>query len=314
VACLQETFVDGLTAQRHIVLDPMFGCWSEKARRYLHAVFPQCLFSTIHDKVDVDFGGRAPDCARPQELTDLCEAVYRERAHLGIAFDGDGDRIALVDNEGVTLSPEEAVWVLLHCLADQLPGERFIYDLKFSDAVAAAAKDFGAEPLAERSGHAFLRTRMCDSGALLGAEISGHYFYRALNGGDDPLYTACLLISYLARSQRPLSELRRACPPVFITPDLRISLPLDQQPAAIAQIRQSWSQFPQRTTDGVRIDMPGGWALVRSSVTEPALTFRFEGVDWPALDDLVERFCDALPDFGDELWMRYRVAVGGNGD
>ena len=312
VACLQETFVDSLAAQRHVVLDPMHGCWAEKARRYLHAIFPQCLFSTIHDTVDSQFGGRAPDCSQPHELVELCEEVYRQRAHLGVAFDGDGDRIALVDNEGVVLGPEEATWVLLHCLAEELRGEQFVYDLKFSDRIAEAARQLGAEPLAERSGHAFLRTRMCETGALFGAEVSGHYFYRALKGGEDGLYTACLLIEYLARSERPLAELRRACPPIYMTPDLRVSVPLEQQPGAIEQVRAAWSQFPQRTLDGVRIDMPGGWALVRSSVTEPALTFRFEGLDWHALEDLVERFCDTLPEFGDELWTRYRAAIGGD--
>jgi phosphomannomutase / phosphoglucomutase len=295
------------------VLDPMHGCWAEKARRYLHAIFPQCLFSTIHDTVDAHFGGRAPDCSQPHDLLDLCEAVYRERAHLGIAFDGDGDRIALVDNEGVALTAEEATFVLLDCYGDQLRGERFIYDLKFSDRIAEAARQFGAEPLVERSGHAFLRARMCDSKAVFGAEVSGHYFHRALIGGDDGLYTACLLIAHLARSDRALSELRRACPPVYMTPDLRVSVSLDEQPRIIAQVRAAWSQFPQRLTDGVRIDTPGGWALVRSSVTEPALTFRFEGLDWHALEDLVERFCDSLADVGDELWTRYKVAMGNEG-
>ena len=79
VACLQETFVDSLTAQQHVVVDPMFGCWAGKARRYLHAIFPQCLFSTVHDAVDDRFDGRTPDCSRQEELDELCGAVYRER-------------------------------------------------------------------------------------------------------------------------------------------------------------------------------------------------------------------------------------------
>jgi phosphomannomutase / phosphoglucomutase len=310
VAHLQESFVDSLTAERRVVLDPMFGCWAMKARRYLHAIFPQCLFSTVHDAVDSRFDGRTPDCSRPHELGELCEAVYRERAHLGVAFDGDGDRVALVDNEGVALRAEEAACVLLKCLGRQLKGERFIYDLKFSDRVPEVARQHGAEPLVERSGHAFLRTRMRDTTALFGAEASGHYFYRALEGCDDGLYTACLVIAYLAKSDRTLSELRRSCPPVYITPDLRLTMPHDEQPKLIEQIRTTWKEFPQRTIDGVRIDLPGGWALVRSSVTEPALTFRFEGLDWPALDDLVERFCDAMPQFGDELWEHFRAAMG----
>lgn len=310
VAGLQETFVESLGAQLHVVIDPMHGCWAEKARRYLHAIFPQCLFSTVHDTIDAQFGGRAPDCSCPGELADLGEAVYRERAHLGVAFDGDGDRIALVDNDGVALSPEETTWAVLNCLGSQLQGEKFIHDLKFSDRIVEAARQFGAEPLAERSGHAFLRTRMGKTNALLGAEVSGHYFHRALQGAEDGLYTACLLIEHLARTQRTLSELRRLCPPVYMTPDVRIPVPPDRQSHVIDQIRQSWSEFPQQTIDGVRIDTPGGWVLVRSSVTEPVLTFRFEGLDWHALDDLLERFCDTLPEFGDELWARCRAAIG----
>ena len=84
------------------------------------------------------------------------------------------------------------------------------------------------------------------------------------------------------------------------------------RPGSATAIRAAWSQFPQSTLDGVRIEFPGGWALARRSVTEPSMTFRFEGLDWHALDDLVERFCDALPELGDELWMRYRAAMGGD--
>lgn len=313
VACLQEIFVDALTVERRVVVDPMFGCWAGKARRYLHAVFPKSLFSTIHDTADGTFQGRMPDCSHASNLTDLGEAVYRERAHLGVAFDGDGDRVALVDGDGVPLRAEETTWLLLQSMADQLPGRPFVYDLKYSDRIPEAAAKLGAEPLVERSGHAFLRTRMCDTGAVFGAEISGHYFHGALDGCDDGLYTACLLIAYMARSGKSLAELRRGCPPVFVTSDLRLPLPPSSQAAVLDQIRAAWRDFPQRNVDGVRVDLPGGWALVRSSVTEPALTFRFEGLDWPALDDLVERFCDAIPEYGDELWGRYRADVGGAG-
>ncbi|MEN6557257.1 MAG: hypothetical protein ABFC54_03660 [Thermoguttaceae bacterium] len=311
VACLQEAFVESMDARLHVVLDPMHGAWSERARRYLHAIFPQCLFSTIHDRTDAQFGGRTPDCTEPRHLTDLCDAVYQERAHLGVAFDGDGDRIALVDGDGVALRPEETAWTLLSSMADELPGQPFVYDVKLSDRIVEAARRFGAEPLPERSGHSFLRERMLDTDALFGAEVSGHYFYRRLGGGDDGFYTVCRLLAYLARSGRSLAELRKACPPMYITPNLRIAADAARQSQVLEQVRTAWADFPQRTVDGLRIDFPGGWALVRRSVTEPSLTFRFEGLDWHALEDLVERFCDALPDEGDELWARYRATMGG---
>ncbi|MEN6459574.1 MAG: hypothetical protein ABFC63_11675 [Thermoguttaceae bacterium] len=311
VAQLQETFADCLAVQKHIVLDPMHGCWANRARRYLHAIFPQCLFSTIHDTPDDQFGGQSPDCSQHDRLGDLCEAVYRERAHLGLAFDGDGDRLAVVDDEGVVLSPEETVFILLDCMGKELVGNRFVHDLKFSDQIAEMARRLGAEPLAERSGHGFIRRRMVNSGACFGAEASGHYFHRALGGGDDALYTACRLIAYLAGDRRQLSELRRACPPVYMTPDLRVPVTADGHASLIERVRTNWNGFQKPSVDGVRIDTPGGWALMRSSVTEPALTFRFEGLDWNALDDLVKRFCDALPDdLSDDLWGRYRAAMG----
>ena len=152
---------------------------------------------------------------------------------------------------------------------------------------------------------------MREADALLGADLSGHYFHRALNGGDDALYTACLLVAYLARTGRPLARLRATCPAIYMTPDLRVPAPPDRQREVIEGVSAAWNRFPQRSLDGVRIDVPGGWALVRPSVTEPALTFRFEGLDWHALEDLVKRFCDGLPpETGELLWRQYRTAMG----
>jgi phosphomannomutase len=283
----------------------MHGCWAGKARRYLQAIFPQGLFSTINDVVDGRFDGGVQRGANASGLHDLRAAVYRQRAQLGVAFDGDGDRLTLVDEEGVALTPEESACALLECVGGQLPGQPFVYDLRFSDQIAEAARQMGAEPLAERPGHGFLRTRMRKADAAFGAAIGGQYFHRTLDGRCDPLYTICHLIAYLYRSQRTLGELRRGCPPIYMTPELRLPMPPDVQEATIGQVMAAWAEFPQRTADGVRIDTPGGWALVRSSTTEPALTFRFEGLDWHALEDLVERFCDVLPGCGDQLWECY---------
>jgi phosphomannomutase len=310
VAWLQEMFVEALRARRHIVLDPMHGCWAARARRYLNAIFPECLLTAIHDWNDARFEGRSPDCSRPERLDELCEAVYRQRADLGVAFDGDGDRIALVDNEGMALNAEEAAWALLQTFGPQLRGDRFVYDLKFSDRIREAAESAGAEAIMERSGHSFLRARMRQSEALFGAETSGHYFFRELEGGDDGLLAVCRLIAYLGDSERTMSDLRRSCPAAFITPDLRLAVNGDGGLRLIQQIRQSWSEHPQTTIDGVRIELPGGWALVRQSVTEPALTFRFESADWHGLDHLVGRFCQLLPEVGPQLWSRYRAAMG----
>jgi phosphomannomutase len=276
----------------------------------LQAVFPRCEFVAIRDAVDAQFGGCTPDCSRRRELQGLGATVTHERAHLGIAFDGDGDRVAFVDDQGVPLTAEEATWVLLHSFGPEIRASRFVYDLKFSDRVPEAARRLGAEPFVERSGHAFIRTRMCEMDGLFGAEISGHYFYRALHGGDDGLYTACRAIAYLAESRNTMNQLRRECPPIYITPDLRISAAPELQADVIARVCKVWADCPQETIDGVRINMPDGWVLVRESVTESALTFRFEGRNHESLDNLVKRFCAEMPEFRDQIRTQYDTAIG----
>jgi len=310
VAWLQETFVDSLSARCHVVLDPLYGCWSAKARRYLHAIFPQCFFTALHDEPDKQFGGRLPDCSRRENLLELGEAVYRERADLGIAFDGDGDRVALVDGNGDALTGEETTWALLQTYGQELQGKPFVYDQKFSDRIPETARRLGAEPLVERSGHAFIRTRMQESEAPFGAEVSGHYFFGELGGGDDGLLAACRMIAFLTGTGQTLLDLRRECPEIFMTPDLRVPLDVAAQQETIERVRAAWSDYPQKTLDGIRIDTPAGWGLIRPSVTEPALTFRFESVDWLGLEDLVDRFCDTLGEVGDRLRTSYEIAMG----
>jgi phosphomannomutase len=311
VANLQETWIEAMNARLHIVLDPMFGCWAGKCRRYLQAIFPQCLFSTIHNVSEEDFAGQIPDCSQPALLAELGDAVYRERASLGLAFDGDGDRLALVDEQGLPLTGEETAWILLDSFGEELRGQRFVYDLKFSERLVEHARELGAEPVAERSGHAFIRAKMVETGALFGAEVSGHYFFRSLDGGDDGFHAACRTIAHLARIGDSIGELRRRCPAIFITPDLRLSVPREAQAEILESVHAAWESFEHTTIDGIRIETPSGWILVRPSVTEEALTFRFESIDWQALDDLVERFSNSLPDeLGDILVGRYAAAMG----
>jgi phosphomannomutase/phosphoglucomutase len=310
VAWLQETWVDSLEAELHVVLDPRHGCNAARARRYLQAVFPRCLFSALHDTVESNFGGLSPDCTKAEALAELSTAVEHARADLGIAFDGDGDRVAFVDGDGLHLTAEEATCVLLESFGAEATGQTFVHDVKFSDRVVETARRLGTKTLAERSGHAFIRRRMRETQALFGAEISGHYFYRCLEGGDDGLFTACWMIAWLAQSGRSLAQQRRDCPRVFITPDLRVPLDPACHGELIGRVRAAWSGCQQSTLDGVRIDFPEGWALVRSSVTEAGLTFRFESTGWRPLEQLVWRFCAPLGKVGEQLWAAYGQAMG----
>lgn len=288
-----------------IVVDPMWGCWSGEGVALLETAFPNVRFEAIHNEARGNFGGQGPDPSRSERLAELGETVRRREAALGVAFDGDGDRVAWVDEEGISLSPEQAAWTLLQSFGDKLSGECFVYDLKFSDRVAEAAVALGAQPLAERSGHAFIRTRMIETEARFGAEVSGHYFYGELEGGDDGLDTACRMIAFVMSSRRSLGQWRRACPAIAMTPDLRLKLPRDRQSNILKLVAERFRDCPQSTLDGVRVEFDEGWLLVRSSVTEPALTFRFEGRGRDSLSRLVRRVCDAMDLEGEQLWQAF---------
>jgi phosphomannomutase/phosphoglucomutase len=310
VGWLQETWIEAQAGELRVVVDPIYGCNAARARRFLQAVFPRSLFTAIHDRTDPGFGDRVPDCADPHNLEELAVNVEHERADLGIAFDGDGDRVAFVDNEGIVLTAEEAAWSLIRSFGSQWPGRALVYDLKFSKRIPEAAEQLGAVPIEEASGFARLHARVQDSHALFGVGARGHYFFGDLGGDDDAISAACRLVAYLICSENRLSDLRRNCPAAYITPELRVALEPDEAAKALAKVRSAWKQYPQTQVDGVRIDFPDGWALVRSSVTEAALTFRFESSGWNRLYKLVWRFCDRLGPLGDTVWARYEKAIG----
>jgi phosphomannomutase len=321
VATLQETFADFMSTQKRVVIDATSCVWTGKARRYLQAIFPQCIFSTVGDAAVGDTAippqptetsetGKATaaddDRVGNERAAALCEAVYCERAQLGLGFDGDS--LILVDDEGVALRSEEAAWTLLQCLGGDLRGRRFVYDHKFSQRIPEAVRLLGGEPVVERSNCVAIAERMRETDAMFGADVSGRYYFRVWSDSDDSLYAACRALAHLARSGRTLSSFRRECPPIFATPDLCVpAAPCDE---IVSRLRAAWSEFPQQTLDGLRIETPGGWALVQPGEREHSLAFRFEALDWHALDDLVERFCDLMPECGEELWGRYRTAIG----
>lgn len=289
-----------------IVIDPGNGCWSRRAAAYAAEVFPGLEIVTIFDEADGLYPGRGADVAKPRELGALCAAVVAHKAMLGIAFDGDGDRVAFVDGSGHALTAEEATWVLIGGFGEAWAGRGFVYDLKFSDRMAERAQSLGGVPHMERSGHAFIRRRMLAVNGLFGAEISGHYFYGALEGGDDGLYTALRLLAVLARASRTLEDERRTCPVITMTPDLRLPCAPEEGQAILVAIRDAFADLPQTTVDGIRVDFPDGWALARGSVTEPALTFRFESTTPDALASLVSRYCRRIPVLWERLYPAFQ--------
>ena len=318
--CVTDEYARWLASQtaaktgpvRRVVIDAGNGCWAGLAGGILRDLYPDTDTHVIHGERDGTFPGRGPDSARPDRLKSLSAAVVTSRADLGVAFDGDGDRVSFVDERGSALSAEETAFILLGSLADRLGGSAFVNDVKFSDRIREAAVTFGANPVSERSGHAFIRRTMIERGAAFGAEISGHYFYGTLDGGDDGLYTACMLVDYLGIVDKPLSALRSDCPGIFMTSDLRVSAPPSDQVELMAEVRQAFGDRPVSEVDGLRIDFDRGWVLVRRSVTEPALTVRAEGASRASLKGIVLTFCDRLERLGPLVRTAYAGERNGN--
>jgi phosphomannomutase/phosphoglucomutase len=296
---VEEEYLDFLAAAVRpadglcLVLDCGNGTSSALAPRALRRL--GCDVLELFCTPDGAFPNRSPNPALPENLTALCQRVREAGARLGVALDGDGDRLALVDDLGRPLTGDQAIILLArHALRGKPPGERVVCDLKCSQAVLEAIQAAGGVPLLERSGHAFIKARMLRENALFGGELSGHFFYRELAGGDDALYSILRVAELLNAAPAPLSAVVDALPHYAITPDLRIPYAAADGPERIERLAAAADGDVLRL-DGVRVAYPDGWALARCSVTEPLLTFRFEATAGSPRA-IAERFLAPAPD------------------
>jgi phosphomannomutase / phosphoglucomutase len=294
-----------------LILDAGNGAWSELAPRILKSLgFHVKCISCV---ADGRFPDRPSDCSRTVNLARLQAAVAAEPNAIGIAWDGDGDRVALVDEEGTHVSTDEISLMLAYeALKRSGAGvqPKVVVDIKLSDVVRREILLHGGLPLLERTGHAFIRGRMVAEDAVLGLDACGHYFYRELRGGDDGLFSALLVLELLERAGQPMSALRRALPAIFSTPELRIPLELLSFDHALAQLSSALPVIESIRIDGTRLVLEDGTVLVRASGTEPVVSLRIEGSDSSSLASLIERCLHALPSA--EQFLREQISPPGN--
>jgi phosphomannomutase/phosphoglucomutase len=276
----------------HVVVDAGNGSMGPIAPRVLRRAGQKV--TELYCEPDGSFPHRDPNPAIPEHLHDLAQRVLTTGAELGIAYDGDGDRVIFVDESG-EIQPAERVLVLfIRYLLRRHPGAAVVYDLKSSSVVEEETKAAGGRPLMEKSGHAFIKRRLIEEGALLGGEVSGHYFF-AQTRGDDALYATLLLLKVLDSWEIPLSQALASVPTYPITPDMRLPCPPERARRIIEQLKAAFSEYPVSTLDGVRIQFPQGWALARVSVTEPVITLRFEAHSEKELAAIQQRVRRASP-------------------
>jgi len=281
-------------APRHgmrVVVDTMGGAFTEIAPCVLRAA--GCEVTTLPEgaTIDPDFRSRAPNPAVDGNLAMLCKQVSAEGAEVGIAFDGDGDRVAFVDHTGRIARPEQ-IGVLI--AVQNFGHPVVVYDQKCASVLPESVLAIGGEAIMQPSGYGFIRSTMIERKADFGVEVSGHYFFETLGGGDDGLYAALMLLATLAWETRPLAELISAVGWPAITPDLRIPFRGDAN-AVLERIAAGCGGRVSRL-DGIRAEYDEGWALARASITEPAMTLRFEGRDREWMKAIAARFLAGAPE------------------
>jgi len=240
----------------------------------------------LFDQSDGTFPNHHPDPSDIENLHDLQNAVRQNGAELGIAFDGDGDRIGAVDERGAVVPGDQLLILFGRDLVHRVgAGKVVIFDVKCSEVLPQMLKQAGLEPMMWKTGHSFIKQKMKEVGAPLAGEMSGHMFFGAdWYGFDDALFGAARLLAYVAREGGPLSRLLADVPRTFATPELRVAC-ADERKFDV--VRRAAAHFAAKylvaTMDGVRITFAEGWGLLRASNTQPVLVLRFEAASEAAL-------------------------------
>ena len=277
-----------------IVVDAGNGAMSRVAPE----AFRRCGYEVVELFCEPDdaFPNRDPNPAEYRHLGAVCAKVREARADMGVAFDGDGDRAVFIDELGTPVQNEKSLTLFIRRLLKDRPTP-VVYDQKSSSVVKRTILEMGGTPAPERSGHAFIKRRFLELGAAVAGEVSGHFFFGEL-GYDDGLFAGLMMADIVGTSGRTLSELTRdiVCPP--ITPDLRVFCPYGEQEEWLGRIERlaQGRQCEISHLDGVRLEFPDGWLLVRKSVTAEQITLRAEADTRERLSEILKMAADALPD------------------
>ena len=281
-----------------LVVDAGNGAWSELAPRILRNL--EFEVTPLYCEADGNFPNRPPDCARPPNIAALRLQVLDCSADLGIAWDGDGDRVAFVDHTGAVVSTDRISLLLATRLLRHKRDECVVCDIKLSERLRETIVQTGNRPILERSGHCFIKRSVIQNNCLLGCELSGHYFFRELDGSDDGLFAALRIVEIVA-NEGPIRTLAGALPPIHATPELRLPDRDGSFPVVTDRLRRELGPTAETHLDGCRMELPDGLVLVRNSVTEPVITIRMEGISEESLDRLIHACSRAIPEFRDAI-------------
>ncbi|MCK9515376.1 MAG: phosphomannomutase/phosphoglucomutase [Ottowia sp.] len=269
-----------------IVLDCGNGVAGASAPAVFRAI--GCEVVELFSEVDGHFPNHHPDPGNPENLHALRQALRETGAELGLALDGDGDRLGVVTRDGQTIFPDRQLILLARDVLQRCPGQPIVFDVKCTQQLAPAITAAGGQPMMHKTGHSLIKARMREVGAPLGGEMSGHLFFgERWYGFDDGTYAGCRLLELLSR-HADAGAVLHALPASFSTPELTIACADGQAHRVAAALQDAAPQAfapPAQvsTLDGVRVDWPDGFGLIRASNTTPVLVLRFEGQSQAAL-------------------------------
>ena len=247
----------------------------------------------IYSEVDGNFPNHHPDPGNPENLKDLSDKVLSEKANIGLAFDGDGDRLGVVDNKGKIIPQDKFLMLLAKDILKNSPQAKIIFDVKCTNRLKDVILGYGGEPIMSPTGHFHIKKMLRKTNAHLAGEMSGHIFFNDdWYGFDDAHYSGFRLIKILIENESELAELLGEFPDGFTTPEINLVVDEDKKFQIVDEFKKSAS-FENASVsmlDGLRVEYEDGWGLLRASNTTPKLVLRFEGTSQKSLDGIIQKF------------------------
>ncbi len=247
-----------------------------------------CEVEELFCEVDGRFPNHFPDPTIPGNLKDLIDRVKKIGADVGIGYDGDADRIGVVDDRGSIIWGDQLMILFAREILKDNRGATFVAEVKCSQNLFADIEKHGGKAIMWKTGHSLIKEKMKEEKALLGGEMSGHIFFaHRYFGYDDAIYASCRLIELLSKTDKKLSQLLDDVPKTMITPEIRVECPDEIKFNVVEKVKEVLRKdYPMIDVDGVRVQFEGGWGLVRASNTQPALVLRFEALTQDRLNKI----------------------------
>ena len=267
-----------------------------------------CSVIPLFCEVDGNFPNHHPDPGKPENLVDLIDRVKSENADLGLAFDGDGDRVGVVTNTGNIVYPDRLLMLFAKDVVSRNPGADIIFDVKCTRRLTPLISGYGGRPVMWKTGHSLIKKKMKETGALLAGEMSGHIFFKERwYGFDDGIYSAARLLEILSQEKRNAEQVFSAFPSDISTPEINIKVTEQTKFGMIERLQREgqWGEANITSIDGVRVDYPKGWGLIRASNTTPVLVLRFEADTQEELERIQDVFRTQLLKVAPDLQLPF---------